>query len=229
MRMYPGSSMRTAIAAIGTAAVVAAPTAAAAGPTRVTGGLEQDYGYHLKAAPGTANNLSVTTRDDGAGGVDYVFTDPAGLITNLYISCRAADGGEVFERVHQTLICGGPLPEQQSDASLRIESGDGTDRIDVALGALGVPQILKGEGGNDTIAGASAPAPGASFFDPLLDGGPGNDVLRSGSNHKLKGRGGVDKLFAANGIRNPKINCGAGSDKTARARVDRKAPEPKSC
>ena len=60
-------------------------------------------------------------------------------------------------------------------------------------------------------------------------GGPGNDQLRSGSNQKIKGRGGIDRIFARNGVKNLKINCGAGSDKKEFAQRDRKDPKAKSC
>lgn len=38
-----------------------------------------------------------------------------------------------------------------------------------------------------------------------------------------------DNVFARNGIKNLKINCGAGSDKRESAQVDRRDPKAKSC
>lgn len=207
--------------------------AAQAAPTTVTGGGENDYNYKLAAAPGTTNNLSVSLQPGSGGFFDYVFTDSAGLVTPLYLSCSASDGSNAAEGVHQTLICGGPIVEPLADNALRIEMGDGDDVVNVAFrqdsGFNRVAQVIKGEDGNDTLSG-SGPVTGDTFLDSILDGGPGNDVLRSGSNHILQGRGGIDHLFARNGLRNPTINCGAGSNKRESAQVDKKKDlKVKSC
>ena len=106
--------------------------------------------------------------------------------------------------------------------------GDGDDVVNVAFrqdsGFNRVAQVIKGEDGNDTLSG-SGPATGDTFLDSILDGGAGNDVLRSGSNHILQGRGGID-----HGLRNPTINCGAGSNKRESAQVDKKKDlKVKSC
>jgi hypothetical protein len=207
--------------------------AAQAAPTTVTGGGENNYNYKLAAAPGTTNNLSVSLQPGSGGFFDYVFTDSAGLVTPLYLSCRAPDGSNAAEGVHQTLICGAPIAEPLADNALRIEMGDGDDVVNVAFrqdsGFNRVAQAIKGEDGNDTLSG-SGPATGDTFVSSILDGGPGNDVLRSGSNHILQGRGGIDHLFARNGLRNPTINCGAGSNKRESAQVDKKKDlKVKSC
>ena len=207
--------------------------AAQAAPTTVTGGGENDYNYKLAAASGTTNNLSVSLQPGSGGFFDYVFTDSAGLVTPLYLSCSAPDGSNAAEGVHQTLICGGPIVEPLAENALRIEMGDGDDVVNVAFrqdsGFTHVAQAIKGEDGNDTISG-SGPATGETFVGSILDGGPGNDVLRSGSNQILQGRGGIDHLFARNGLRNPTINCGAGSNKKESAQVDKKKDlKVKSC
>jgi hypothetical protein len=212
--------------------MVWAPLAQAA-PTTVTGGGENDFNYKLAASPGTTNNLSVSLQPGSGGFLDYVFTDSAGLVTPLYLSCRAPDGSNAAEGVHNTLICGAPIPDPLNDNALRIEMGDGDDQVNVDFGqAAGfnrVAQVIKGEDGNDTLSGRG-PATGETFLDPILDGGPGNDLLRSGSNHILQGRGGIDRLFARNGLRNPTINCGAGSNKRESAQVDKKKDlKVKSC
>jgi RTX calcium-binding nonapeptide repeat (4 copies) len=225
--------IRTSIllAVIG-ATLVSSASLALAAPTTVTGGGEQNYDYQLKAAAGTMNDIGVSLQPGSGGFLDYVFSDSAGLVTPLYLSCRAPDGSNAAEGVHNTLICGAPIPEPFQDNALRIEAGDGNDTIQVAFGqAPGfdhVAQNLKGEEGNDTISG-SGPAVLDTFIEPLLDGGPGNDQLRSGSNQKIKGRGGIDRIFARNGVKNLKINCGAGSDKKEFAQRDRKDPKAKSC
>jgi hypothetical protein len=227
----------TTMRKVGLAAIAASllaasvPAVAQAAPTRVTGGQEQESSYQLKAAPGTVNNVGVSLT---SGGSRYVFSDSAGLVTPLYASCEAPDGGNAADGVHQTLICSAPtsVRENLEEPYLRIESGDGNDRVDVALlnteDFRFTPVIIKGEEGNDTIS-ASGPAVRGTFNDPLLDGGPGNDLLRSGGNHKLKGKGGIDRIFAKNGVKNLKINCGPGSDKKESAKVDRKDPKAKSC
>jgi hypothetical protein len=221
-----------ALAAVIFALLAACAPVAQAAPTRVTGGGENNYNYLLDAAPGTTNSISVSLTPGSGGFLDYVFSDSAGLVTPLYLSCRAPDGGNAAEGVHNTLICGAPIPEPLQDNALKVEAGDGNDVVDVAFGqAPGfdrVAQVIKGEEGNDTLSG-SGPAVRETFLDPLLDGGPGNDLLRSGSNHKAKGKGGIDRIFARNRTRNLKINCGAGSDKRESAQVDRKDPLPKSC
>lgn len=219
------------LAVIGATLVWCASTAQAA-PTTVTGGGEQDYNYQLRAASGTTNDISVSVQPDSGGFFEYVFSDSAGLVTPLFLSCRAPDGSNAAVGVHNKLICGAPIAEPFQDNALRVEAGDGNDTVNVAFGqAPGfnkVAQNLKGEEGNDTLSG-SGPAVLGTFIEPLLDGGAGNDVLRSGSNQKIKGRGGIDQIFARNGIRNLKINCGAGSDKRESAQRDRKDPKAKSC
>jgi hypothetical protein len=219
--------------AIGLAVVLAAsaPTAQA-DPTRVTGGGEQSNNYQLRAAPGTTNNISVRVQPSTGGFFDYVFSDTAGLVTPLFLSCQAPDGSNAAEGVHDTLICGAPIFEPFEDFTVRAEAGDGDDTVSVDFGqtpSFGkVAQNIKGEEGNDTLIG-NGPAALDTFIEPLLDGGPGNDVLRSGGNHKIKGRGGIDRIFARNGIRNLKINCGSGSNKRESAKVDGKDPKAKSC
>ncbi len=142
--------------------------AAQAAPTTVTGGGENDYNYKLAAAPGTTNNLSVSLQPGSGGFFDYVFTDSAGLVTPLYLSCRAPDGSNAAEGVHQTLICGGPIVEPLADNALRIEMGDGDDVVNVAFrqdsGFNQVAQAIKGEDGNDTLSG-SGPATGDTFVE----------------------------------------------------------------
>jgi hypothetical protein len=223
--------LASAVAAASLAAIV---PAAEADPTRVTGGGEQSNDYKLVAAPGTANNISVSLAPDPLGGFDYVFTDSAGLVTPLYLSCHAPDGGNAAVGVHDALICATPFLDEGSSFVVKVEAGDGNDRVDMSFGKApgfnNVAQIIQGEGGNDKLSASGPPLlVSNSFLDPVLDGGPGNDVLRSGSNHKLKGRGGIDRIFARNGVRNLKISCGPGSNKREVAKVDRKDPKPKSC
>jgi RTX calcium-binding nonapeptide repeat (4 copies) len=96
---------------------------------------------------------------------------------------------------------------------------------------------LYGERGNDSLYGR--------LGDDLLSGGSGKDYLRGGKDQPahapggeycagfgsvvgdtLLGGSGNDKIWAADGDRDLRIDCGPGRDK---ATLDRKDPKPKHC
>jgi hypothetical protein len=226
---------------IGAAAVFGAlvPAFALAGPTEIRGGGEKGGSYTLTAAPGTANNLSISmgtrTASDGNVYPAYVFSDSAGLTTPLFISCS---GGTTVDpntgrQSGPVIACSPPLPEDASDAALKIDVGDGNDTVAIAQGATTqpnpvVPQEIKGGEGNDTLTG-SAQQTANSFSPSFIQGGPGNDRLFTSGSHSLSGEGGLDKLFAKNGVRNPRVNCGPGKDKRESAKRDKKDAKAVSC
>jgi hypothetical protein len=230
MRAY----VRAAVTMTAIGATLGFATVARAAPTTITGGGEQEYSYKAQAAPGTVNAFTASVQA-APGGFEYVFSDSAGLVTPLYLSCRAPDGSDASMGVHPSLICAAPS-DSGGPASftkkLTVEMGDGDDQVNVSFGIPQfnfVVQIVKGDEGNDNLAASGPAGAGDSFDAPLIEGGPGNDVLRSGGDHKVKGGTGIDRIFARNGVRNRKINCQGGSDKREKATRDRKDPKAKSC
>jgi hypothetical protein len=209
-------------ALIGGVLVLAAPALAQAEPTRITGGKGN---FELLAAPGTTNDLTVTGEPDGSGGYDFVFTDSAGLTTNLFASCPGSTPGQTV----QTIRCTGPFPpdDPPEDHSIRIDVGDSDDRVAVDLGSAldEVSQRVSGGEGNDNLFSDEL---SRNVFFGSLEGGPGNDRLKSGGAHSLKGEAGIDKLFAKNGVRN-KANCGPGKNSKERAVIDKKKDKAISC
>jgi hypothetical protein len=217
------------------AAMALAPGAALAAPTEVTGGGGKGFSYTLTAASGTANNLNVSlgtrTLPDGSVIPAYVFSDPAGLTTPLFSSC---EGGQVVDpftgrQAGPTLTCTAPPPEEIDGTSLKFDMGDGNDTLTIAQGASQpdprVEQQIKGGAGNDTLTGS---AQFGAFFT-FIQGGPGNDRLSTSGAHSLSGEGGIDKLFAKNGVRNTRINCGPGKNAKESAKRDKKDAKAVSC
>lgn len=214
--------IRTGLCAVGAAAIIAAlaPAFALADPTRIShAGTEGSY--RLVAAPGATNSIGVAYVQDPNGLFDYVFSDSAGLITGLYVSCNALMATEIR--------CNGPF-EDVAHTAIKVDAGDGNDTVTVARGPTAPPpaaaQRLYGGPGNDSIT-ASAHT-GAERIT-LLSGDAGNDRLSSEGGATLLGSTGVDKLFARNGARDFGINCGPGSNKREAGSRDRGDPEPRSC
>jgi hypothetical protein len=222
----------TSFAVTGLAAL--APALALAAPTEIRGGSEKAYNYTVTAAPGTANNLSVSvgtrTSSDGTVSPAYIFSDTAGLTTPLFLSCT---GGTTVDpgtgrQSGQQLVCFTPDPSDQP--ALKIDVGDGDDTVTLGQGPAAphpaIEQQIKGGAGNDTLTG-SAQNPG--LFSSFMQGGPGNDRLITSGSHNLSGEGGIDKLFAKNGVRNTRVNCGPGKDKKESAKRDKKDAKAVSC
>jgi RTX calcium-binding nonapeptide repeat (4 copies) len=124
------------------------------------------------------------------------------------------------------------------------EGGEGLGTRDVtfsvAAAGAGGDDFLSGGLGADVIdGGAGEDSLGADRGDDLvvggidddaLFGGPGADVLDgSEGRDKLEGQGNVDRIRARDGFADARIDCGPGSDKKERAKVDPADPKPKSC
>ena len=101
---------------------------------------------------------------------------------------------------------------------------------DVAIGGLADDSIDGGAGadfiktdkGADTVIGGSE---GDDLF-----GGPGDDAIDAGTGpDRIYGEGGVDVLLTRDGEAERRIDCGPGSDKKERAKVDAKDPRARSC
>ena len=225
--MSKAERITTILCAAGAAAVLGAlvPGFALAAPTEVTRG---SFGasYTLTAAPGTTNDITVSYGVNSKGSPAYLFADSAGLTTPLFASCEGGPTGPV-------LTCIGPDPEDataEEDSNLKINAGDGADSVILARGAAAIPplvsQQINGEDGADVLSG-SEQSPGV--FTSFIQGGSGNDRLFSAGSHALGGQGGIDKLFAKNGVRNRAINCGPGKNKKESAKRDKNDPKAVSC
>ena len=100
----------------------------------------------------------------------------------------------------------------------RLDGGDGADLLRALDGA---DTDLGGSGKDRLFGGAAA--------DKLF-GGPGADQVTGDLGKDVhKGQGGNDVLFARDGKRDKKIDCGAGKAKKESAKVDPKDPKAKSC
>jgi Ca2+-binding RTX toxin-like protein len=210
----------------GAAAVLGAlvPATALAEPTRISRAGFTDHSFLLTAAPGTTNAIGVSHQPDPDGGFDYVFTDPAGLITGLYITCDRLEGTEIRCKAPST------IEGELDSASLKIDAGDGNDTVTVAQGATAPPPSV----GQRIYGGPGADSLSASFHsggqrNTLVSGDAGNDRLSSAGGASLQGLGGIDKIFARNGVRDSQINCGPGKDKKESAKRDKKDAQAVSC
>jgi len=111
------------------------------------------------AAPGEANDISVTTGPPSLSGTAYRLHDATAAVQDLADGCIAVDAS--------TVSC--------SAYSLTVNTGDGNDRftgpserLEVNLGPgddSGISGELNGGAGNEHLAGE------------MLNGGPGDDVL----------------------------------------------------
>ncbi|MGH2985702.1 MAG: hypothetical protein ACRDLO_03310 [Solirubrobacterales bacterium] len=63
-----------------------------------------------------------------------------------------------------------------------------------------------------------------------LSGGPGRDLIDgSPGRDRLFGEGGKDLLLARDGFVDGRIDCGPGTDRKERAKVDPDDPKARSC
>lgn len=82
--------------------------------------------------------------------------------------------------------------------------------------------LLKGDQGADTLLGG--------LDDDELFGGPGADrLVGSDGRDRMFGEGNVDRLSARDGAADGRLDCGPGSDRREKAKVDQSDPRPKSC
>jgi hypothetical protein len=157
------------------------------------------------AAPGQANNLSVTGSDeDGSIG----FSDSgAPLSFDPSAGCSGDESGGACPGSGVNLIS--------------IDLGDGNDQY---AADLPIDQNVSGGDGNDTLRVGYPFDPNAKGPHGRIDGGPGDDFLSSsGSGFTLVGGPGNDSVFANF---SDKIDCaGGGDDRIARQIA---APTPKT-
>jgi Ca2+-binding RTX toxin-like protein len=196
------------------------PALAIADPTQITRGAFMGS-YTLETAPGTTNTIGVSWAPDPNGGFDYVFSDAAGLVTGLFITCEPETGIEIRCSAPKSDFAGTPL---------KIEAGDGNDTVTVTRGPAAphprVSQRIFGGPGDDFLSTSFHQGRGGAS---RLNGESGNDRLSSGGGATLLGSAGVDKLLAKNGAPDWGINCGPGKDKKESAKRDKKDPQAVSC
>ena len=107
------------------------------------------------------------------------------------------------------------------DGELGNDRLDGGDGADILRALDGADTELGGSGKDKLIGGAGA--------DKLF-GGPGGDRVTGDLGKDVhKGQDGNDKLFARDGKKDKKIDCGAGKAKKESAKADPKDPKPRSC
>jgi Ca2+-binding RTX toxin-like protein len=117
--------------------------------------------------------------------------------------------------------------EATPDAELAITGQEGRDRIEVSSGKPKLAAKIDGGKGKDVLRGGSGPDD--------ISGGGGHDVIRGrngadsltdfGGDWYYGGRG-RDILYALNGDRDRRIDCGVGEDEAA---VDDDDPKPRDC
>jgi Ca2+-binding RTX toxin-like protein len=179
------------VAACAVAASLTVPAAAQAG-TLTTEGDQIVY----RAAPGETNRLTMLADDDGT----LIFNDAAPM-TLASDDCTGRYGGRLQCR---------PLP-----GGLRMELGDGDDRVilsDYMTGTI----VVDGGSGNDHIEG-----PNGDRVDTFLGGDGDDELLGGGGDDLLDGGPGNDDLDGSYG--RDALSGGPGDDQL---RGDNKTPEP---
>lgn len=189
----------------------------------------------LCAAPARAASISTgggfLTIQDTVGEsneieVTYAPTVPRYQVTDLFKPVTAAVGCV-------PTLSGAAVCPAVGVARIVVDAGDGADTVDLLIeNAPGaIPATLRGGKGNDRLFGSVG-------ADSLVGGGGGDTLVGRGGNDELfGGKGGdtliggagIDRLFAADGRRDRVLNCGAGSNRRERAKLDRRDPKPKSC
>ena len=171
------------------------------------------------------------------------------------VSASGAIPGDTFTSVPivitanggDDLLGGGDVPPDTFDG------GSGRDTVTYAGALEAVAGKINGQiYENNTVTGADALTGienllGSRFGDELsgdggsntLKGGRGDDLIhgKAGKDRIFGGRGrdqlfgdfGIDTLFAADRKRDAVIDCGGGSNRKERAKVDRSDPAPRSC
>jgi Ca2+-binding RTX toxin-like protein len=148
-------------------------------------------------------------------------------------------GSEGIDWNTASLLCGDlDIDVQGSNVSYEITAGDGLDALsgqgsDFTGSTFGESIAYTGESGADDFMGGDG--------DDTADAGGGTDVLRGaggndrltggpGSGDRLFGQAGIDGLFAEDGKRDRRIDCGPGDNPDEFATLDRrKDPAAKSC
>lgn len=172
---------RLALGLAATAMLLAASPADAAtvGLAPTTPG-EEAAALAFIAAPGERNEVALRVAVDTAEPFSAVWTvTDTGAVLVPGESCEALDA--------HTVRC-------VTRTSARVDVGDMDDRFEV--GDTGVLRVFAhGGAGHDELVAANVLSAGSGVTGHLLDGGPGNDRLRSGNgNDTLHGGGGADEV-----------------------------------
>ncbi len=141
----------------------AAPASASASAVFLSGGA-----LHVVGFAGETNRFSIAK----TGINNFRVVDGGAAITNLGSGCRL-DGSA------SAAACSGD--QIGATGSVQVDAGDGDDTVDAR--SAGVPVLLLGEDGNDTLTGGAG--------NDFLVGGPGNDVM--------DGQGGADTFAGQDG------------------------------
>jgi hypothetical protein len=168
-----GVGVGVAVAALPGAAVAA--TAELAYDEPVPGVVEAAYALSVRAGPGEANRISVSSSGDA-----YTVADGGAALT-AGDGCAAVTPSEVR--------C--PTVRATPDRSVFVDAGDGDDRLGLGplepntltelRGGSGADLVFGGAGHDLLFGGAGIDGlVGGTGFDEL-DGGPGDDVLHGGS------------------------------------------------
>ena len=190
------------------------------------------------------------TIPSSAGEYEYIVVQPSGSSARLEPNPDQAPPASPWNvaapdcsQDPQTKIVGCTAPV----TSLLVVGGDGDEAVDakkVPFGVVGFAgggadflgggladdlldggagaDLIKGDLGKDTLLGGSE--------DDDLFGGPGADrLVGSEGRDRMFGEGQVDRLSARDGAADGRLDCGPGSDRRERAKVDASDPRPRSC
>lgn len=228
-------------------------------PASVESTLDGGSGNDRIAAAGAADVLDGDSGDDvldGGGGADEIRggsnTDTvvyAARLTALTVTIGSGDDNDGNELDQTGLrrdtvrgdvegLIGGSGPDLIfGDGSGEFLSGGlGDDRIYGQSGGDSVNggpgrDVLSGSSGGDTlIGGADGDILLGGAQSDRLAGGDGDDRLigKKGPD-AMNGKAGIDRIFARDGGRDLKINCGAGNNRGEGAKRDKLDPRGKSC
>ncbi|MFJ8596128.1 calcium-binding protein [Streptomyces sp. NPDC093598] len=234
------ASVLTPVLGTALAAPIALAGPAAAATPAATAAVNE-YGWHLTytAAPGQANEVTITQSYTGDRS-GFVFVIDDAVPVDAGNGCVHPDGKDLT-----TISCTVGAPESQSPVnSLEMDLGDaadaasytnttdqiyyfttvelgaGDDRWTGATGSGVDGSSVRGGAGDDTLtAGALAYAGGGDGADTLyaarggeiVDGGAGDDILRGGKGDQiLRADDGNDTVYG--GDRNDELYGGRGDD-----------------
>ncbi|MEU2539966.1 calcium-binding protein [Streptomyces iakyrus] len=203
-RLLRAASVLTPVLGAALAAPIALAGPAAAATPAATAAVNE-YGWHLTytAAPGQANQVTVTQSYTGdRSGFVFVIDDVVPVTAGK--GCGHPDSKDLTK-----ISCTVEAPESQSPLdSLEMDLGDGADTAAYTNATDQIYYFATVElgTGDDTWTGAT----GSGVDGSTVRGGPGDDTLTAGALAYAGGGDGADTLYAARG--GEIVDGGAGDD-----------------
>ena len=189
--------------------------------------------------PGSRDTLSELENVTGGSGADSLTGNSLANLLSGGAGNDTLDGGagpdtlaggagtDTVDYSTRTEAISATLPLGSSTSLGNGGASDGPSPRDRISGA----ENLTGGSGRNSLTGNSLANVllGGLVADRLGGGGGPDRVTGGGGADAMLGQKGIDKLFARDGQRDKKINCGPGKNRRERATRDRRDPPAKSC